>query len=134
MFRIYRCHPVLCPLSLHESKWRVRLWTLVSLLKGTDTDTRNQVGIGLSYRPASPSSLATQFQTRFLESIPRPIAGLKFSPLYSVLCTPLYSVLCPSMRANGGCGYGLWFLFLKVHKHEIILNFFYLNHILICPS
>jgi hypothetical protein len=38
---------------------------------------RNQVGIGLSYRPASLCSLATQFQTRFLESIPRPIAGLK---------------------------------------------------------
>ncbi len=42
---------------------------------------RNQVGIGLSYRPASLCSLATQFQTRFLESIPRPIAGLKFSTL-----------------------------------------------------
>jgi hypothetical protein len=40
---------------------------------------RNQVGIGLSYRPASLSSSATQFQTRFLESNPRPIAGLKFS-------------------------------------------------------
>ncbi len=38
---------------------------------------RNQVGIGLSYRPASLCSLATQFQTRFLESIPRPISGLK---------------------------------------------------------
>jgi hypothetical protein len=40
---------------------------------------RNQEGIGLSYRPASLCSLATQFQTRFLESIPRPMAGLKFS-------------------------------------------------------
>jgi hypothetical protein len=40
---------------------------------------RNKAGIGLSYRPASLSSLATQFQTRFLESIPRTIAGLKFS-------------------------------------------------------
>ncbi len=40
---------------------------------------RNQVGIGLSYWPVSLCSLATQFQTRFLESIPRPIAGLKFS-------------------------------------------------------
>jgi hypothetical protein len=45
---------------------------------------RNQVGIGLSYRPASQCSLATQFQTRFLELIPRPIAGLKFSTLISV--------------------------------------------------
>jgi hypothetical protein len=39
---------------------------------------RNQVGIGLSYRPASLCSLATQFQTRILESIPRPIAELEF--------------------------------------------------------
>ncbi len=40
-----------------------------------------RVGIGLSYRPASLyciCSLATQFQTGFQESIPRPIAGLKF--------------------------------------------------------
>jgi hypothetical protein len=43
---------------------------------------RNQVGIGLSYRPASLLfSLATHFQTRFLESIPRPVAGLKFPTL-----------------------------------------------------
>jgi hypothetical protein len=39
---------------------------------------RNQVGIGLSSRPASLCSLATHFQTQFLESIPRPKAGLKF--------------------------------------------------------
>ncbi len=38
---------------------------------------KNPAGIGLSYRAASQCSLATQFQTRFLESIPRPIAGLK---------------------------------------------------------
>ncbi len=44
----------------------------------------NTVGIGLSYRPASLRSLATQFQTRLLESIPRPIAGLKFSTLSNV--------------------------------------------------
>jgi hypothetical protein len=45
-----------------------------------DMRARNQVGTGLSYRPASLCSLATQFQTHpFLESIPRPIAGLKFS-------------------------------------------------------
>jgi hypothetical protein len=37
---------------------------------------RNQVGIGLSYRPAGLCSLATQFRTRFLESIPRPIETL----------------------------------------------------------
>jgi hypothetical protein len=43
---------------------------------------RNQVGIGLLYRPASLRSWATQFQTRFLESIPRPIRDLSFR-----LCT-----------------------------------------------
>jgi hypothetical protein len=45
--------------------------------------TRNQEGIGLSYRPASLCSLATQFQTRLLESICRPKAVLKFR-----LCLP----------------------------------------------
>jgi hypothetical protein len=43
--------------------------------------TRKQVGIGLSYRPACLCSLA-QFQTRFLESIPRPVAGLKIPTQY----------------------------------------------------
>jgi hypothetical protein len=43
---------------------------------------RNQVGIGLPYRPAGQYCLATQFHTRFLELIPRPIAGLKFPTLY----------------------------------------------------
>jgi hypothetical protein len=42
---------------------------------------RNQVGIGLSYQPAGLCSLAIQFQTRFLESIPLPIAWLKVSTL-----------------------------------------------------
>ncbi len=59
---------------------------------------RNQVGIGLSYRPASLCSLATQFQTQFLESIPCPIAGLKFSTL-SVIC--IYRTLG---RGEGGGG------------------------------
>ncbi len=44
----------------------------------------NQVGIGLSYRPASLCSLATQFQTRFLELIHHPIAGLKFPTQESI--------------------------------------------------
>ncbi len=39
----------------------------------------SRIGIGLSYRPASLCSLATQFQTRSLESIPRPIAGITLS-------------------------------------------------------
>jgi hypothetical protein len=56
---------------------------------------RNQVdGIGLSYRPAS--SFATQFQTQFLESIPRPIAGLKF-PTQEV---PNQSMWAPPIRRN----------------------------------
>jgi hypothetical protein len=42
----------------------------------------------LLYRPASLCSLATKFQTRFLESIPRPMAGLKFSTLISILSCP----------------------------------------------
>jgi hypothetical protein len=42
---------------------------------------RNQVGIGLSYRPTSLCSLAIRFQTRFLESFPRLIAELKFTTL-----------------------------------------------------
>jgi hypothetical protein len=46
---------------------------------------RNQLGIWLSYRPASLCSLAIQFKTGFLELIPRPIAGLKFPTL--VFCT-----------------------------------------------
>jgi hypothetical protein len=51
---------------------------------------RNQVGIGLSYRPTSLCSLATQFQTRFLELIPRPIAGLKFSTLNTWMYVRMY--------------------------------------------
>ena len=44
---------------------------------------RNQVGIGYSYRTDCLCSLVTQFQTLFLELIPRPITGLKFSTLYT---------------------------------------------------
>jgi hypothetical protein len=55
----------------------------------------NLVDIGLSYRPASLCSLANQFQTLFLESIPRPIARLKFPTLGSLhgrtlACPPGY--------------------------------------------
>jgi hypothetical protein len=46
---------------------------------GNFSPARNQVGIGLSYRPASLCSLATQFQARLLESILRPVVGLMFS-------------------------------------------------------
>jgi hypothetical protein len=41
------------------------------------TNQAVEVGIGLPYRHASLSSLATRFQTRCLESIPRPVAGLE---------------------------------------------------------
>jgi hypothetical protein len=40
---------------------------------------RNQVGIGLSYWPASLCSLTTQSQTWFLELILRPIVGVSLS-------------------------------------------------------
>ncbi len=40
--------------------------------------------------PAYVCSLATQFQTRFLEPIPRPIAGLKFSTQGYRSCPPGY--------------------------------------------
>jgi hypothetical protein len=73
---------------------------------------RNQVGIGLLYRPASLCSLATQFQTRFLESIPRPIAGLKIPTLGSGsdLCCPVHwwgEGACGSVRTarHGGSGH-----------------------------
>jgi hypothetical protein len=60
---------------LYASVTLVPLWRL-----GTKYD------IGLSYRPASLCSLATQFQTRFLGSIPRPIArDLSFSVLVHLL-------------------------------------------------
>ncbi len=60
---------------------------------------RNQVSIGLSYRPASRCSLATQFQTRFLESIPLPILGLQFSTLGSVQA-PLLPLHPPVWKAS----------------------------------
>jgi hypothetical protein len=58
---------------------------------------RNQVGIWLPYRPVSLCSLATQFQTRFLESIPRPIAGLKLSSL-SILQTIFRRLIIPLLK------------------------------------
>ncbi len=51
---------------------------------------RNQVGIGLSYRPASLCSLDTQFQTRLMELIPRPTAGLKFTNLAGRFDNPIF--------------------------------------------
>ncbi len=67
-------------LSLAEGKCaRIKLSQAASWVGNLSPPmgARNQVGIGLSYRPASLCSLATQFQTRFQKSIPRPIAGLK---------------------------------------------------------
>jgi hypothetical protein len=76
-------------LAANSEERRSDTW-VVSLLQANETyrgpgmGARNQVGIGLLYRPASLCSLATQFQTRFLELIPRPIAGLKFPTLFSL--------------------------------------------------
>jgi hypothetical protein len=72
---------------------------------------RNQVCIRLSYRPASLCSMATQFQTRFLKSIPRPIAGLKF-PTQSA---KMLSIAVPYLPQNAG-----WFkpAFLQVADND----------------
>jgi hypothetical protein len=71
--------------GLH-TRWRERGWGSPNSDEGTYTVVLciYKYFVGLTYWPASLCSLATQFQTRFLESIPRPIAGLKFSrPLLS---------------------------------------------------
>jgi hypothetical protein len=74
-----------------------------------DMGSRNQVGIGLSYRPASLCSLAAEFQTRFLESIPRPVARLNFPTLLyaifdtlSFLTNVLKSVIGDDIRRSFG--------------------------------
>jgi hypothetical protein len=64
---------------------------------------RNQVGIGFLYLPASLCSLATQFQTRLLEVIPRPIAGLKFSALVRYQLShssPYFATHLPNLVTN----------------------------------
>jgi hypothetical protein len=61
---------------------------------------RNQVGIGLSYRTASLCSLATQCQTRFLESIPRPIAGLSRTRSYKKGDEPLLNLTAALSRCS----------------------------------
>ncbi len=48
------------------------LWRIQSTVAQGAMGARNKVGIGLSYRSASLCSLTTQFQARFLESIPHP--------------------------------------------------------------
>jgi hypothetical protein len=65
---------------------------------------RNQVGIGLSYRPASLCSLVSQFQTRFVESIPRPIAGLKITTLICLISHE--GVRCGREGGEEGTGCG----------------------------
>ncbi len=72
--------------------------------------TRNQVGIGLSYGPASMCSLATQFQTLFLESIRRPIAGLLSFRLWRDLRFLAQVVPCIDFWTGFsffGCGLGV---------------------------
>jgi hypothetical protein len=66
-------------LGKEPSSNRVVVPALQSRKLSSAMGARKQVGIGLSYRPASLCSLAT----RVLESIPRPIAGLKFPTLAS---------------------------------------------------
>jgi len=68
---------------------------------GPAMGTRNQVGIVLLYRPACLCSLATQFQTRFLESIPHPMAGLKFPTLEA---GPTNRGIIPARQATSAGG------------------------------
>ncbi len=115
-----------------KTNWMVSLYTPLffgwTISLSPALETRNQVCIliGLSYRPASLCSLATQFQTRFLESIPRPIAGLKFSTQIlkhtspnhtSLLYTVQYSI--PFMRISQET----WTLSLGVKISALSLHF-----------
>jgi hypothetical protein len=81
--------------------WRAR----VGNLSPAPVGARNQVGIRLSYRPASLCSMATQFQTRVLELIPRPIAGLKFpthydTPIPTRFLAPIDCLKIPALKQN----------------------------------
>ncbi len=86
---------------------------------------KNQVGTGLSYRPASLCSLDTQFQPWFLESVPRPIAGLKFSTQF-ILHVKIQVVRGISLRRETG---GMSSKFEKAWHWHILLetsyDFFY---------
>jgi hypothetical protein len=65
--------------------WRNRFLGIASCLGNLSPAMgARKVGIGLSYQPASLCSFPRQLQTLFLESIPRPKAGLKFSTLGSL--------------------------------------------------
>jgi hypothetical protein len=64
--------PLPLPLSL---RFPLPVFAWATYATSVGIGAKNQVGMGLSYRPASPYSLATQFQARFLESIPRPIVS-----------------------------------------------------------
>ncbi len=69
---------------------------------------KNQVGIGLSYRPASLCSLATQCRTRFLESIPRPIERLRFSTLSMKEVEDLWETGIPAREKRTGWASHHW--------------------------
>ncbi len=66
-------HPQMPPPSFRPSPHPPQL------IRGRLCQARSQVGKGLLNRLAGLYSLATQFQTRFVESIPCSIAGLKWA-------------------------------------------------------
>ncbi len=91
---------------------------------------RNQVCIGLSYRPASLCSLAAQFQTLFLESISLPIAGLKFP---ATMCLRVLDVLWSLSRKNVLVNYrGEIFLFLSGKTKTWGELWWWIHVVLIC--
>ena len=57
---------------------KFRIYRVGNLSRAMRVIDRNQVGIGCRTGPQAYIKLGTQFKTRFLESIPGPVAGLKF--------------------------------------------------------
>ncbi len=72
VWRVVRVDVKPSPLFLRGQCSRKEVYTVQCTLSPVMTAT-NRVGLVLSYRPAGLSSLTTQFQTRFLESIPNPV-------------------------------------------------------------
>jgi hypothetical protein len=82
-FKISLCMPRAI-LEYKRQNRQINSWTVSVTLVPLFGLEIKKVGIGLSYRPASLCSLATQFHNRFPESIPRPIAGLKGAQAWDI--------------------------------------------------
>jgi len=102
------CHESVFPEPLNIP---LRQLLIITKILGAAMGDRNRVDIRLSYRPASLCSLAIQFQTRFLESIPSPIAGLKIQTLEKaamVLTIPLHQFKSHGPGVASFCLRGAW--------------------------